>query len=57
MKVASKTTHDRDTGFQRELYASLGIAEYWRVDPTGGDRYGYALAGGRLLTAHTWKSR
>ena len=57
MKAASKTTHDRDTGFQRELHASLGIAEYWRVDPTGGDRYGYALAGGRLLTAHTRKSR
>ena len=49
MEVASETTHDRDTGFKRELYASLGIAESWRVDPTGGDLYGCALAGDRLV--------
>ena len=35
MEVASETTHRRDTGFKRDLYASLGISEYWRVDPTG----------------------
>ena len=49
MEVASESTHDRDTGFKRDLYASLGIGEYWRVDPTGGDFYGYALAGDRLV--------
>lgn len=49
MEVASETTHRRDTGFNRDLYARLGIAEYWRVDPTGGDFYGYALAGDRLV--------
>ncbi len=49
MEVASETTHSRDTGFKRDLYASLGIAEYWRVDPTGGDFYGYAMAGDRLV--------
>ncbi len=49
MEVASETTHRRDTGFKRDLYARLGIAEYWRVDPTGGDFYGYALAGDRLV--------
>ena len=49
MEVASETTHQRDTGFKRELHASLGIGEYWRVDPTGGDLYGYALAGDRLV--------
>jgi hypothetical protein len=49
MEVASESTHDRDTGFKRDLYASLGIAEYWRVDPTGGDLYGYPIAGGRLV--------
>ena len=49
MEVASETTHHRDTGFKRDVYASQGIPEYWRVDPTGGDFYGYALAGDRLV--------
>ena len=26
----------------------LGIAEYWRLDPTGGDLYGQPLSGDRL---------
>ena len=49
MEVASKSMHPRDTGYKRDLYARQGIAEYWRVDPTGGDFYGYALAGDRLV--------
>lgn len=49
MEVASEFPHPRDTGFKRDLYARLGVAEYWRVDPTGGDFYGYALAGDRLV--------
>ena len=49
MEVASETTHRRDTGFKRDLYARVGVGEYWRVDPTGGDFYGYALAGDRLV--------
>ncbi len=49
MEVASETTHGRDTGFKRDLYASLGIAEYWRIDPTGGDFYGYPMAGDALV--------
>ena len=48
MEVASESTHERDTGFKRDLHARLGITEYWRVDPSGGDFYGYALAGERL---------
>ncbi len=49
MEVASESTHRRDTGFKRDLYARLDVTEYWRVDPTGGDFYGYALAGDRLV--------
>ncbi len=49
MEVASESTHGRDTGFKRGLYADLGIGEYWRVDPTGGDFYGYPLAGEELV--------
>ena len=49
LEVASETTHRRDTGEKPGLYASVGITEYWRVDPTGGDLYGYALAGDVLV--------
>jgi hypothetical protein len=37
-----------DIGPKRVLYAQIGIGEYWRFDPTGGDLYGYALAGDLL---------
>ena len=49
LEVASESTHDRDTSFKRNLCATHGITEYWRVDPTGGDFHGYALAGDRLV--------
>ena len=49
LEVASTSTHQRDTGFKRRLYADLGVAEYWRVDPSGGDNYGRPLAGDRLV--------
>ena len=49
LEVASETTNQRDTGEKPGLYASVGITEYWRVDPTGGDLYGYALAGDVLV--------
>ena len=49
MEVASPSTASNDLGHKRDLYASLGIAEYWRLDPTGGDLYGVALMGERLI--------
>ena len=48
LEVASGSTRRVDTGPKRNLYAQIGIGEYWRFDPTGGDLYGYAL-GGDLL--------
>lgn len=49
LEVASHTTWR--TGLRRKpaLYARIGIREYWRFDPTGGDYYGYALAGDILV--------
>lgn len=44
MEVASPSTYERDLGFKRELYAWLGIGEYWLLDRTGGDFYGAQLA-------------
>ena len=49
MEVASDSTATNDLGFKRELYARLGITEYWRFDPSGGDRYGQPLVGERLV--------
>ena len=51
MEIASESTAGEDTGPKRDVYAALGIPEYWRFDETGrhhkaklaGDR----LAGGR----------
>ena len=49
MEVASPSTAQNDLGRKRELYERLGIQEYWRFDPTGGQLYGQALAGERLV--------
>ena len=49
VEVASPSTAENDLGPKRDLYAELGIAEYWRFDPTGGELYGQPLAGERLI--------
>ena len=43
--TGSLSTAANDVGAKRELYASLGVREYWRFDPTGGEHYGEPLAG------------
>ena len=48
MEVASPSTSNNDRGWKRDLYARLGVTEYWRFDPTGGDLYGQPLIGERL---------
>ena len=45
IEVASEHTARADLTRKRDRYASLGIAEYWRLDPSGGDRYGEPLVG------------
>jgi Uma2 family endonuclease len=49
MEVASPSTAQNDLAAKRNLYAELGIAEYWRFDPTGGELYDKPLAGERLV--------
>ena len=49
MEVGSKSTASRDLGEKRDLYQRLGIAEYWRFDPTGGEYYGQPIIGERLV--------
>lgn len=48
LEIGSESTGDVDTGRKRELYAELGVTEYWRYDPTGGEFYGEPLVGERL---------
>ena len=49
LEIGSPSTWRNDLGSKRELYASLGIGEYWMFDPSGGDHYGFALRGERLV--------
>ena len=49
LEIASPSTHGEDTGNKRRLYRSLGVGEYWMLDVTGGDHYGFALAADRLI--------
>ena len=49
MEVASPSTASNDLGRKRDLYARLGVTEYWKLDPTGGELYGVSLMGERLV--------
>ncbi|MDE2785106.1 MAG: Uma2 family endonuclease [Chloroflexota bacterium] len=49
MEVASPSTAENDMGWKRELYRRIGVQEYWRFDPTGGELYGRAIIGERLM--------
>ena len=48
LEIGSESTANVDTGRKRDLYAELGVREYWRYDPTGGEFYGEPLVGERL---------
>ena len=48
LEVASEITASNDTGGKRDLYARMGVAEYWRFDASGGDMYGAPLVGEHL---------
>ena len=49
LEIASVSTYRNDLGPKRELYARLGIDEYWRFDGTGGRHYGEPLVGETLV--------
>ena len=49
LEIASVSTYGNDLGPKRELYARLGIGEYWRFDATGGDYYREPLVGETLV--------
>ncbi len=48
LEVASASTSRQDIIAKPGIYAAVGISEYWRFDPSGGEYHGQSLAGGRL---------
>ena len=49
LEIASPSTALNDYTGKRVDYAAYGIPEYWRFDPTDGERYPAGLAGDRLV--------
>ena len=49
LELASDTTYRNDLDRKPGIYARIGITEYWRFDPTGGELYGEPLWGGTLV--------
>ena len=50
LEVASVSTGRQDVVRKRDLYARIGVPEYWRFDPTEQGKYhGQRLAGDRLV--------
>ena len=45
LEIGSPSTGRNDLGPKRDLYARLGVGEYWRFDGTGGNFYREPLAG------------
>lgn len=48
MEVASPSTWRRDAAEKRDIYAGMGVTEYWRFDPTG-EHFTPQLVGERLV--------
>ena len=49
LEIASVSTGDHDITGKRRDYAAFEIPEYWRFDPTGGERHDAPIAGDQLV--------
>lgn len=49
LEMGSPSAVAADLGLRRDMYQRLGIAEYWRLDHTGGELYGQPIVGERLV--------
>ena len=49
LESGSASTGRRDYTVKRDIYAGLGVTEYWRFDHTGGEFRGVPLAGDSLV--------
>ena len=49
LEIGSASTGREDVGQKRDIYARIGVPEYWRFDPKDGEYHGERLAGDRLV--------
>ena len=49
LEIGSSSTGREDVGRKRDIYARIGVPEYWRFDPQDGEYHGTKLAGDRLV--------
>ena len=49
LEIGSSSTGPEDVGRKRDIYARIGVPEYWRFDPQDGAYHGVKLAGDRLV--------
>ena len=54
LEIASEKTYPADLEEKPAKYLGMGVAEYWRLDPTGGEFYTPILQGDRR-TGDTWE--
>lgn len=47
LEIASEGTHTTDLNDKPAKYLEMGVEEYWRIDPTGGEFYVPVLQGDR----------
>ena len=45
LEVGSESTGSEDTIVKHRVYATVGISEYWRFDPSGGEHHGKPMSG------------
>ena len=45
LEVGSESTGSEDTVVKPRVYAVIGISEYWRFDPSGGEHHGEPMSG------------
>jgi len=49
LEIASESTADADTERKPGIYAAIGVPEFWRFDPSGGQYHGQPIWGGELV--------
>ena len=49
LEIGSESTARNDLGNKRDIYAEIGVTEYWRYDASGREFYGEPLVGERLV--------
>ena len=49
LEIASASAGREDVQRKPDIYAGIGVPEYWRFDPSGGDYHGQPLAGDLLM--------